>query len=389
MTSRITVAIPTIDGRAKYLQSCLNTCITQDADFEILVSDNPGGEARDLVRSLNDARVRYVTPPQYLPMSAHFDFALTQVRGDVVTFIGDDDGLMPGCINRVIELIEHTDGLPIHHSLANYFWPDFTDEAKRNTAIFFHPTGCGEQVVPSEVYLRSVARGRTRYVDGPTIYHNFVPVSLLRRIAAGEPFFRRASPDVYASVAIAAHVSEFVSTQELLTLSGQSARSNGAAVRKKAAQQFVAEMNQHYAPRFESKSVQMQFLDCLIEVAEHFSRPELLREVDMGAIRANVLFEARLMHAEQRNREVISALINRDFLDVCWNVLARVVERLGRPVTSRLGPKASGVLFTTGQSIALPAGVSTIHEAAQSLSRQLATGTRDLSTCAFEEAQAE
>ena len=101
---KITIAIPTIAGREKYLAACLRTCVTQDnEDFEILVSDNSKDHgAGDLISRLGDKRIRHVYPSEYLPMSGHWDFVLSQVSGDMLTIIGDDDGLMPGCINRVV-----------------------------------------------------------------------------------------------------------------------------------------------------------------------------------------------------------------------------------------------------------------------------------------------
>ena len=161
---KVTVGIPTISGREKYLESCLRTCTEQDEDYEILVSDNPGGGARDIVASIRDPRIRYVTPPQYLPMSAHWDFLLTQVSGELLTIIGDDDGLMPGCIKRIKEIQADAKGLPIHHSLANYWWPDVEDVGRRRTVEFFHAVGKGQTTENAPQFVRSVARARARYV---------------------------------------------------------------------------------------------------------------------------------------------------------------------------------------------------------------------------------
>ena len=39
-------------------------------------------------------------------MAFHFDFAFKHVRGEYVIYIGDDDGLMPGAINRLEDMIK-------------------------------------------------------------------------------------------------------------------------------------------------------------------------------------------------------------------------------------------------------------------------------------------
>jgi len=346
---KITVAVPTIAGRSKYLQWALKTCVTQDHDFEILVSDNSPGDAREVVESFDDPRIRYVRPPAYLPMSAHWDFVLTQVAGDLLTIIGDDDGLMPGCIRRVGEIHQELCGIfPIHHSLGNYRWSDFPDEATRHTFSFLHSPGRGINEVNSSAFLKAVARGDARYVDGPMVYHNFVPMSLLRRLTRNGVFFRRASPDVYSSLAVAANVPRFVSTEEVLTIFGQGAQANGVAVRDGGAERFMVEMQTLYTPRYDSRTVQLQLLDSLIEVAQHFDRPELLADLRQAQHVAQAISEARGMQPPLRDQEVrkIIAMARRHGLTAA----------LGLAITRRklayILQLARGSRLTQGQALA-------------------------------------
>lgn len=327
---KLTVAIPTIAGRESYLASCLRTCTTQNADFEILVSDNPGGAAREVTLGIGDPRVRYVTPPNYLPMSAHWDFVLTQAHGKVITFIGDDDGLMPDCIKRVEDILSQTGEIPIHHALANYWWPDAAEKERRGKVAFFHAVGSGARVVGSTEFLSLVARAKARYVDGPMIYHNFIPTELLRRISLGGVCFRRASPDVYSALAIAANVDTFVSTEELLTISGQGAKANGAAVRSGQAPEFVSEAQQRFPSRFAGNSIQMQLVDSLIEVAEAFNRPELLRDLDLGAHLAGALLETRGMPTGELRLVLATARESGAVMAVSANIAKRMINRIAR-----------------------------------------------------------
>ena len=314
---KITVAVPTIAGRSHYLRWAVQTCVTQDCDYEILISDNSTGDAREVADSFRDPRIRYIRPPAYLPMSAHWDFVLTQVTGDILTIIGDDDGLMPECIRRVTEIYRsYPNDLPIQHSLGNYRWPDFPEEATRNTFSFLHAPGSAINASKSSAFLHAVARGHARYVDGPMVYHNFVPVALLRRMTRDGILFRRASPDVYSSIAVAANTSDYISTQEVLTIFGQGARANGAEVRNGGADQFMSEMQALYTPRYDSRTVQLQLLDCFVEVAHHFSRPELLADVDEAEHLAQAISEARGMQPPTRDQEVrkVMAIARRDGL---------------------------------------------------------------------------
>ena len=367
---RITVAVPTIAGRSKYLASALKTCVTQGEDFEILVSDNSPGEARDVVEALRDERVRYVRPPAYLPMSAHWDFVLTEVKGDLLTIIGDDDGLMPGCIGRVKHILEHVGlDLPMHHALGSYCWPDFIDEGARNLVQFFHPVGRGLTAVASSAFLNQVARGRSRYVDGPMVYHNFVPMPILRRLTRDGVFFRRASPDVYSSLAIASSTPRFLHTEELLTISGQGAKANGAAVQSGGGGQFVAEMESLYAPRYRSRTIQMQLLDSLVEVAEYLSKPELLDGVEYGEHVALAIAEVRKMNRAMRHHEMQELLaIARLHSATPQTMLALIRQQLGG-IARRLrsATPSPNHAFSQGQMITLHPNVQNVYDASVAL----------------------
>lgn len=369
--ARITVAVPTIDGRGKYLQACLKTCVSQTQDFEILVSDNPGGEAREIVESLGDSRVRYITPPSYLPMSAHWDYILSEATGDFISYIGDDDGLMPNCIGRVSGIIAEVGEIPIHHSLANYHWPDIFNIDRRNTTVFFHQAGWGDQLLSCDEFLTKVAAGKARYVDGPMVYHNFVPTSLLKRMSKDGVFFRRSSPDVYASVAIAANTDRFFSTNEILTLSGQGAKANGAAVQSGNGKGFIKDANQFYKSRFDSLTIQSTLLDSYIEVAEYFDKPELLSRISYAGNYVAALAEARGMKGDMRSNELKFSLANRHLPEVVIRTVASKVKSVARKLSFGAKPIPSNIEFLAGEVVKMPPGTENIYDATLALDKML------------------
>jgi hypothetical protein len=365
---KVTVAIPTIADRSMYLASCLRTCVTQDEDFEILVSDNSEGTARDVVASFGDKRIRYVSPPSYLPMSAHWDFVLSQVTGEVFTFIGDDDGLMPGCIKRVREIRSHVGDVPIHHSLCDYRWPDYIFEANRNKVFFFHSAGWGGQMVETSDYLARIARAEADYKDGPMVYHNFVPMQLIRRLTDSKGmFFRRAIPDMYSSLAIAANCPRFYSTEEVLTINGQGARGNGASYVAGRDPKFTTEMRNGFTPRFDSRTIQMLLLDTLIEVSEHFERPDLLEQVKFGAHAARALSQARTFAGTKDEVRRLMGLIRERHAIVSTvacgvsGLAGKFARKLRR---ARAGPSTA---FQRGDIIALDASVQDIYDASRAV----------------------
>lgn len=309
---KITVAIPTVAGRQHYLESAIATCTAQpDSNLEILVSDNSPGDAEAITLRSGDRRVRYIRPPEFLTMAAHWEFMLEHVGGDSLTIIGDDDGLMPGAIGTVTGLLQQLGNVPVHHSLCNYFWPDYPQVSARNSVTFFHDAYAGGKWMDSAAFLLAAALGTQRYVDGPMIYHNFIPMPLVRQIAAGGPFFRRAIPDVYSALAIAANCSRFYSVGQFLTISGQGAKSNGARVQQGASDgtTFNAALAPAWhQPRTSARTVSPLLIDSILEVAERFDRPDLAAAIAYRVHLENAVLETMSLEGAAAKRREFRAI---------------------------------------------------------------------------------
>jgi hypothetical protein len=382
---RITVAIPTIAGRERYLAASLRSCTTQDhPDLEILVSDNSVEHgARAVVEASGDPRVRYVHPPRYLPMSRHWDFVLSEARGELLCIIGDDDGLMPGCIDRVAELARRFPSQIVHHSLGNYFWPDYHNQGERNSILLFHPVGRDAVVVRAADVLRGLCEGRLRYVDGPMAYHNFVPTALMRGLSRDGAFFRRPWPDVYSSVALAANVDTFVSTQECLTISGQGARANGASVASGGSdgRKFLAESRDAYRPRFESRTIQLSLLDCILECAQEFTRPAP-SDIPYAAHLRAALREMRsfpgLASKLHEFGELVNAASRLRVLGPFWNDAARALLRGVRRAAGAM-PAPTGANgrapLVEGSRLNLPSSVADVYRASLAFDETIRAAT--------------
>lgn len=379
---KITVAIPTVAGRSRYLASSIATCLAQpDDNLDILVSDNSPGEAEAVVRSFDDPRIRYVRPPKFLPMSAHWDFLLGHVDSDVISIIGDDDGLMPGSIAAVSRMIAEHGNVPIHHSLGNYFWPDNPRVERRNWAMFFHDSRPGGSWQDSHEYLVGVAAGRRRYIDGPGIYHNFLPMPLVRKIADGGPFFRRAIPDVYSALAIAAHTERFYSTGQFLTFSGTGARSNSASVdvgTEDGHAFFDHPSNQEklFKPRFASRNVPLLLLDSLLEVAVQFGRPELAAAVDYPRFLEAAFVEATGTGTAADKRREILQIVRLAFAEKSATPFgARIARRAAEKAARAAGlpvPRRALDHTSTVAPIQLDGSVANIHQATIAVAAYLA-----------------
>jgi glycosyltransferase involved in cell wall biosynthesis len=109
---KFTIIIPTRE-RCDTLAAALKTCVTQDYDnLEIIVSDNfSQDDTFEVVHSYRDKRIRYINTGQRVGMSTNWEFALSHVENGYVTLIGDDDGLLPGAVPKIAEIIS-TSGSP-------------------------------------------------------------------------------------------------------------------------------------------------------------------------------------------------------------------------------------------------------------------------------------
>lgn len=334
---KITVAIPTIEGRTHYLQSCLQTCVDQDyQDFEILVSDNSPGVAEATVAAFRDPRIRYIRPDRYLPMARHWDFVIPHVTGELVTFIGDDDGLMPGALGQVAAIAARHGLKPIQHAIAHYCWPDVAEPDRRNTFWFHQPPGSRERVVHSEEFLDKLCRCEVRYIDGPMVYHNFVPRQLLVDLARDGFVFHRASPDIYTAVTVALNTPTFISTGSVLTVAGEGAKSNGAQSREggKEAARFLRDMvamdERSHCPLH---AVVLATLDSIYEAALRYDRLDLRGRIRLPAFYACAINECRGVRDPKLRRQRMQgvfaeAMKHGEVVEVIKEIIRRTLRSL-------------------------------------------------------------
>src|SRR6266496_755541 len=98
------IVIPT-RNRALLLPYALRSALEQDFDdYEVvIVANDCRDRTRDVVRDMRDERVRYYETDRLLTMPDNFDFAWTKARGRYVTYLPDDDALVPSALKTVAE----------------------------------------------------------------------------------------------------------------------------------------------------------------------------------------------------------------------------------------------------------------------------------------------
>ena len=247
---RITVVIPTRE-RADVFASALKTVTVQDyGNLDILVSDNFSGDATaEIAQSTGDSRVRYLNTGRRLSMSHNWEFALSHIADGWVTIVGDDDGLLPGSLQKVAALIRSTGTLALQSATCRYRWPG--NKGRRYGRIRI-PMKTGHETRDSRSWMSKVLRARASYAELPMLYTGgFTSMSALNEIKQKSgAFYGSRIPDVYSAFATASLVPSYVYSHTPFAIGGISRHSIGIdqfAGGKKAAespsQKFQLEEN--------------------------------------------------------------------------------------------------------------------------------------------------
>lgn len=197
----LSVIIPTRE-RAETLQYTLRAALDQTSkNFEVIVSDNFSQDnTAQVVGSISDPRMRLINPGRRLSMCDNWDFALLQAAGDYVMFIGDDDAVIPGALDKLEVSIRAKPCLAYRWPRPAYIWPM---DGKPARVAELPPT-----TEASEINLESLARvvvsmGGWRYPLIPCMYHSAVakhiPDSIREKTGR---VFHSMAPDVFMSMAV-------------------------------------------------------------------------------------------------------------------------------------------------------------------------------------------
>lgn len=106
----ISVCIATYNG-ARYIGEQLASILPQlSAEDEVVVSDDGSTDGTlDIVRSLNDSRIRIVDGPRRHSPTLNFEWALRNAKGDYVFLADQDDVWLEGKVRRCMEELQKCD----------------------------------------------------------------------------------------------------------------------------------------------------------------------------------------------------------------------------------------------------------------------------------------
>nr|WP_246800857.1 glycosyltransferase family A protein [Mesorhizobium amorphae] len=106
----ISIAIPT-HNRLDLVLDAIKTVTHQNYDnWEICVFDNASkSPISPAIAALGDPRIHVKRSEKFLPVTESWNGAIDMTKGEFVTMIGDDDGIVPGFFQRINYLAERFD----------------------------------------------------------------------------------------------------------------------------------------------------------------------------------------------------------------------------------------------------------------------------------------
>lgn len=233
-----TVIIPQ-KNRAEYLVHTLKTCMIQDyPNFEVIVSDDCSDDNSVMVvqyAANKDSRIKLFAHKNHLGMRDNFEFALNQVKPGFVMALGGDDGLLPGCIWRMYDILKNTKKELLTWTPATFDYSNHKDE--KNIFSIRRKKKTGYKLVNSESFLNKLSETFLYQIEEcPMIYMKGISsTSLINRVKSrtkDNSFYYCPTPDGFSGVVLAGEVEDYVFTNEPLSIAGNTIKSQGANYRR-------------------------------------------------------------------------------------------------------------------------------------------------------------
>lgn len=149
---KFSITIPAY--KQKYLYEAIESCLAQTyKDFELIIVDDASPEdLKSVVDRFQDSRIRYYRNEKNcgaLNVVDNWNICLSYTHGDYVICMGDDDRLLPNCLDEYSELIEKYPDLDIYHGMT-----EIIDENSKVTNI--------QEARPEREGMYSMISGRLR-----------------------------------------------------------------------------------------------------------------------------------------------------------------------------------------------------------------------------------
>jgi glycosyltransferase involved in cell wall biosynthesis len=225
------VVIPT-RNRADLLRRALQSTQWQTYDdFEVVVFDNASEDnTAEVVHEFRDSRIRYVCAREWLVPQIAFEEAYKVCHGEFLHTIGDDDALLPHCLEKAKSLIDRYNPRFICFSTkCFYHYSDWIDPTRKNS-LLFQRFSRYEEVLSSRTELQSIFEFRFTTERHPNVMNSFFRKSDIDGLLAkhGQILLDEQMGDISIAIFFLNLSDRYVLLDEPLQVAGSSGRSNSA-----------------------------------------------------------------------------------------------------------------------------------------------------------------
>jgi len=127
----------------------------------------------DLVKSINNKKVRYIRTPFDLSLPKSFEFAYLNSRGRYLISLGSDDGLIKTALSIMnAAMNQYPDNNVLLWNEAIYVWPDYPSTEKNNHVFFSYYLSNNVKIseLDTEPLIRQFALGNIPFQKMPIMY---------------------------------------------------------------------------------------------------------------------------------------------------------------------------------------------------------------------------
>jgi hypothetical protein len=325
---RFSLVVPTL-RRADTLEHAVATLLAQpEHDVEIVIQNNGNDAAtRALVERVADSRLKHFSTDEMVPMSENWELALANASGELITFIGDDDGLLPDACNIAGDVFaQDPEAELLSWAPFLYLWPTYWNERRRNRLQARVSFDFEIRSEPTQPLLEQFYSFRAHYSELPMLYNSFVRRSLVERVRGrcGKYFFG-SLPDVSSGIVDAAFTETFLRSSRPLSVAGLSGNSSGQRLSRSVTRPSPEEIKRDF-PALRS---------------EPDTNVERLIAGEMAVLEREVLREHRPVTLEHRRLPwAMAAAINESpsRYDETRTTILALMERFGIPPAELMIP---------------------------------------------------
>ena len=205
------VVVPT-RNRGHLLRSCLHSALCQTIDnYEVLVSDNSSSDnTAAVVREMRDPRIRYVRTPSDLSMPDSWEFALNHARGEFITYLCDDDAILPQLLESIEGVITSSNAEVISWASCVYYHSNWFEPRYRNE-LHVAPYEGETETRDARETIREIYASLRAYSHSPRMVHSMCRKTVIDRVRKRTGrLFHKTAPDYASAIGLLSQVDSHV-----------------------------------------------------------------------------------------------------------------------------------------------------------------------------------